>query len=60
MNKQDANRTIGKYVGTLKADSKTREVWKGESTKKFVEYIIFSCYVRTDCFLSSRCATEYK
>ena len=37
MNKQEANKIIGeKYVGTLKADSKTREGWKGESTKKSV------------------------
>ena len=37
MNKQEVNKTIGeKFVGTLKADSKTREGWKGESTKKSV------------------------
>ena len=37
MNKQEANKTIGKkYVGTLKADSKTRVDCKGESTKKSV------------------------
>ena len=37
MNKQKANKTIGKkYLGTLKADSKVRECWKGESTKKSV------------------------
>ena len=37
MNKQEANKTIGKkYVGTLKTDSKTREGWKGEPTKKSV------------------------
>ena len=37
MNKQEVNKTIGKkYVGTLKADSKVREGWKGESTMKSV------------------------
>ena len=37
MNKQEVNKKIGKkYVGTLKADSKVREGWKGESTKKSV------------------------
>ena len=37
MNKQEVNKKIGKkYVETLKADSKVREGWKGESTKKFV------------------------
>ena len=37
VNKQEANRAIGKkYVGTLKADSKIREGWKGESTKNSV------------------------
>ena len=37
MNKQEVNRTIDKkYVGTLKADSKVRVGWKGESTKIYV------------------------
>ena len=37
MNKQEANKTIGKkYVRTLKANSKVRESWKRESTKKSV------------------------
>ena len=37
MNKQEANKEIGKnYLGTLKADSKTKEGWKGESTNKSV------------------------
>ena len=36
MNKQEVNETIGKkYVGIVKADSKVREGWKGESTKKY-------------------------
>ena len=37
MNKQEVNKTIGKkYVGSLKANSKVREGWKGELTKKSV------------------------
>ena len=37
MNKQEANETIDKNnVVTLKAYSKFRECWKGESTKKYV------------------------
>ena len=37
MNKQEVNKKIGKKnVWTLKADSKVREGWKGESTKKSV------------------------
>ena len=43
MNKQEVNKKIGKkYVETLKADSKVREGWKGESTKKFVAIHHFS------------------
>ena len=37
MNKQEASKEIGKkYVGSLKADSKVGEGWKGESTEKSV------------------------
>ena len=59
MNKQEVNKKIGnKYVGTLKADSKPREGWKG--TKKSVAIHHLSVAMCAQIASYYRCATKYK